>query len=84
MQYLSVYCTLTFHHVKECTPKRFELSVQYQTHRYKQKYRRMLECCRQGTKEAMICIDNKYEFIELTKIYQIKHNFRTFTQKRIM
>ena len=29
VQYLSVYCTLTLHHVIECTPKCSELSVQY-------------------------------------------------------
>ena len=60
MQYLSVHFTLTLHPVIECTPNRSELSVQYRTHRCKQKYRRMLECCRQDTKEAMICMDSKY------------------------
>ena len=36
------------------------------------------------TKEAMVCIDNKYGFIELTNFNQISHNFRTFTQIHIM
>ena len=31
----------------------------------------MLECCRQDTKEAMICIDNKYALIQFTSLYQI-------------
>ena len=35
----------------------------------------MLECCRQDTKEAVICIDNEYGLIKLTNIYQIKHAF---------
>ena len=38
VQYLSVYCTLTLHHVIECIPKRSELSVQYQTLRCKQSW----------------------------------------------
>ena len=42
----------------------------------------MLECC-QYTKEAMICIDNKYGFIELTNFYQINQNLRTFTQNHV-
>ena len=41
----------------------------------------MLECCRQDTKEAMICIDNKNGFIELTNFYQIDHNFSYFSTK---
>ena len=46
--------------------------------------RRMLECCRQDTKEAMICMDNKYALIKLTNLYQIKDNFSYFPQKRLM
>ena len=77
MQYLSVYCTLSLHHVIECTPKRSELSVQYRTHRCKQ----MLECCRQDTKEAIICIDNKYALIKFNNLYQINHNISYFSTK---
>ena len=84
MQHLRVNCTLTLHHVIEFTPKRSDLGVQYRTHRCKQKKRRMLECCRQDTKEAMNFMDHKYGFIELTNNYQINHTFRTFPQKRIM
>ena len=84
VQYLSVYCKLTSYHVIECTPKCSELSVQYRTHRCKQKLRRMLKCCRPDTKESMICIDNKYGLIEITNFYQINHNFCTFPQKHIM
>ena len=41
----------------------------------------MLECCRQDTKEAMICIDNKYALIKFTNLYQINHNFSYFSTK---
>ena len=51
-----------------------ELSVQYWTHHCKQKYRRKLEFCRQDTKEATICVGNKYRLIHLTNFYQINHN----------
>ena len=43
----------------------------------------MLECCRQDTKEAMICIDNKYVLIKFTYIYQINHNFSYFSTKAL-
>ena len=39
----------------------------------------MLECCRQDTKEAMICIDNKYGLIELTNFYETNHHFLYFS-----
>ena len=81
VQYLSVYSTLTLHHVIECTRKLSELSVQYRTHHCKQKYRRKLECCRQDTKEATICVGNKYRLIHLTNFYQINHNFSYFSPK---
>ena len=41
----------------------------------------MLECCRQDTKEAIICIDNKYASIKFTNLYQINHNFSYFSTK---
>ena len=41
----------------------------------------MLERCCQDTKEAMICIDNKYEFIKFTNFYQLNHNFLYFSAK---
>ena len=41
----------------------------------------MLECCRQDTKEAMICIDNKYALIKFTNLYQINHDFSYFSTK---
>ena len=73
-RYLRVYCTLSLHHVIEYNPKSSELSVQYQTHiRKQQKKRRMLECRRQDTKEAMISIDNMYGLIKLINLYQINH-----------
>ena len=35
-----------------------------------------MECCRQYTKEAMICIDDKYGLMKVTDFYQI--NFKIF------
>ena len=44
-----------------------------------------LKCCRQDTKEATICIDNKYALIKFTKLNQINHNFSYFfTSKHLM
>ena len=42
------------------------------------------ECCRGDTKEAIICIDNKYGFIESTNTYRLNHNFSYFSTKRLM
>ena len=33
------------------------------------------------TKEAMICIDNKYALIKFTNLYQINHKFSYFSTK---
>ena len=44
----------------------------------------MLEWCRQFTKEAMIYIDNQHGLTKFTSFNQIKHDFRTFLQKRAM
>ena len=41
----------------------------------------MLECCHQDTKEAMICINNKYGLIKFTNFYQFNHNFSYFSTK---
>ena len=41
----------------------------------------MLECRRQDTKEAMICIDNKIALIKFTNFYQNNHNFSYFSTK---
>ena len=68
MQYLYVYCTLTLHHVMECT--RNVPNWAWNIER-----RRMLECCHQDRKEAIICIDKKYGLIKFTKFYQINYNF---------
>ena len=57
-------------------PKRSELSVQYRTHRVN-----MLECCHQDTKEAMLCIDNKYGLINFTNCYRINHDFSYLSTK---
>ena len=39
----------------------------------------MLECCRQGTKEAMFFIDKKYRLIELIETFiKLTISFRTF------
>ena len=56
VQYLSVYCTLTLHHVIECTPKRSELSVQYRTHRC---YKEIAADVGMLSSEAMIFIEYK-------------------------
>ena len=41
-----------------------------------------MECCRQDTKEAMICINNKYGLIKFTNFYQMNHNFSYFPTKK--
>ena len=38
----------------------------------------MLECYRQDTKKARLCIDNMYGFIKFTYLYQLNHYFRIF------
>ena len=42
-----------------------DLSMQYRTHHYKQRYRRILEFCRPDMKDAMIFIYNTYGLIKL-------------------
>ena len=77
MQCLSVYCTLTLHHVIEGIPKRFKLSVQYRTHRCNKNSGGDWNVIVRIPKKAMICTDNKYECRELTNFDQINHNFST-------
>ena len=81
MQYLSIYCTLTLHHVIECTPKHSELSVQYRRTVINKKISADVGMFRQVTKEVMICIDNKYGLIKFTNFYQINHNFSYISTK---
>ena len=58
--------------------------VHPETFRTKREYRTKIaaydEFCRQDTKEAMTCIENKYGLIKLTNLYQINHYFCTFSQ----
>ena len=39
------------------------------------------EFCPQDTKEAVICIDDKYGLLKFTKFYQINHYFSYFSTK---
>ena len=73
MQYLSVYCPLTLHHVIECTPNwtcNIERTV----------VNKNSGVC-WNVVARMICIDNRNGFIELTNIYRINYNFSYFSTK---
>ena len=67
MLYLRVNCTPSLHHVIECTPKLYELSVQYRTTVIKKAAD--VGMLSYDTEDAMTCIDNKYGLHELSNLY---------------
>ena len=64
------YWTITYHCVNECI-----WNVPFQVCNIKCTVCKMLKRCHQDTKEAMICIDNKYGLIKDTNLHQISNYF---------